>query len=605
MLVAMLCQAGVHDHPLPADSGSFFENLFKVYVPRQQCMYNEASVIWIHVVSDVLIAMAYFSIPIALVYFIRRRRDFTFGWIFAMFAAFILLCGTTHVFGAWAIWQPLYKIEGLVKLTTGLVSIATAIYLWKLMPVALALPSPEQLRAANTKLEGEIVERRKAEASQALLQAELEERVSARTRELAERNESLHRENAARVEAERERNALLASERSARRDAERANRTKDEFLATLSHELRTPLNAIQGWAQLLRRGDVERKEFEQGLEVIERNARIQTGLIEDLLDMSRILSGKLRLDVAAVDLPQVIQAAIDSIAPAAAAKEIRVQTVLDPRAGPVSGDAGRLQQVVWNLLSNAVKFTPKGGVVQVTLERVRSQVEVRISDTGIGIAPEFMPQLFERFSQGDPTTTRSGGGLGLGLSIVRHLVELHGGAVSAHSDGRAKGSTFVVSLPLLTHAEVSRPVDPAIAAGPRAPAGLSGVRVLVVDDEPDARHVIRRILEVCGAEVDVAESAEQGLLRIAERRPNVIVSDLAMPVVDGYAFLRRVRELPVENGGRIPAVALTALASSDDRRRALVAGFQMHIVKPVDPDELVAVVASVLGRFGSSNESGG
>jgi signal transduction histidine kinase/ActR/RegA family two-component response regulator len=592
----MLWQASSPEQASTVDSGSFFHDLFEVYVPRRQCMYNDTSVVWLHVVSDTLIATAYFSIPIALLYFLRRRRDLQFSWIFAMFAAFILLCGTTHIFGVWAIWQPLYKIDGLVKLVTAIASMATAIYLWKLIPIAIALPSPAELRAANAHLEHEIGERKKAQEAQSLLQRELENRVGIRTRELAERNLALQAENAARLQVERERNELLVSERSARHDAERANRTKDEFLATLSHELRTPLNAMQGWSQILRREGVTQRELDQGLEVIERNARIQTELIEDLLDVSRVLSGGLRLDVKVVDLPQVVRASVESIAPTAAAKQVHVEMVLDPRATPVSGDPNRLQQIVWNLLSNSVKFTPEGGRVAVSLKRVDSHAEIEISDTGVGIEAEFMPQLFERFRQSQPTTTRSSGGLGLGLSIVRQLIDLHGGTVSAHSDGRGKGATFVVRLPLLLHTVVPShgDVDRSSEDKTRERPDLRGARVLVVDDEPDSRQVVRHMLEVCGADVVMASSGEEGLLSFDAHLPHVIVSDLGMPGIDGHSFIQSIRERSPEKGGRTPAVAVTAMASLEDRRRALQSGFQLHIAKPVDPDELAAVVARLI-----------
>lgn len=588
-----------HEHATTSSSdGSFFSNLLESYTPRRACMNFEPEVIWLHVVSDTLIATAYFSIPLALIYFVRRRADLAFSWMFVMFATFILACGTTHVFGVWAIWQPLYKIDGLVKLATALVSIATAVQLWRLVPAALALPSPAQLREMNRKLESEIAERKRAQEVQLALQGELEERVAARTEELEARNRSLRNEIDARHEAERQRNELLASTRAARDEAERANRLKDDFLATLSHELRTPLNAIQGWAGLLRSGRIAPSEVDRGLEVIERNTAMQTQLIEDLLDMSRILSGKMRLDVQLVDLTQVVRAAVASIAPAAEAKGLRITAVLEPRVERIRGDPSRLQQVVWNLLSNAVKFTPKGGQVQVSLERVDSNLQIQVSDTGCGLDPAFMPRLFERFAQAETGHRRAGHGLGLGLSIVRNLVDLHGGTVSATSAGVGRGSTFVVSLPILSHPAAHAPLDPA-SIEPRSTANidLSGLAVLVVEDDPDARLVIQRILEVCGADVVTASSVDEAWARWNERRPDIVVSDIGMSDQDGYALARALRRLPASEGGHVPAVALTALASSEDRRRVLQAGFQMHVVKPVDPDELVAVVASHMGRL--------
>ncbi|HYB99901.1 MAG TPA: ATP-binding protein [Candidatus Limnocylindrales bacterium] len=401
---------------------------------------------------------------------------------------------------------------------------------------------------------------------------------------------------------EKEREILLANERAARSAAEHASRMKDEFLATLSHELRTPLTAILGWAQILRANEALTAEMSQGLEVIERNTRAQVQLIEDLLDMSRIVSGNIRLDVQPIDLTDVIRAAIDSVAPAAEAKGVRLQSVLDPNAACISGDAARLQQVAWNLLTNAIRFTPRGGRVQVFLERIDSHVELSVVDTGEGIAPDFLPHVFDRFRQADSSTTRRHGGLGLGLSIVRHLVELHGGTVRAHSAGLNKGTTFVVSLPLrviIQHVERSAGAAAARAAGMQAELpSLRGLRVLVVDDEADARELIARILQDAGAEVATAPSADEGIAAFLQHRPDVVLSDIGMPGEDGYSFVRRLRRLSSEDGGDTPAVALTAFARSEDRRLALMSGFQMHIAKPAEPSELVVVVANLAGRVG-------
>jgi CheY-like chemotaxis protein len=379
---------------------------------------------------------------------------------------------------------------------------------------------------------------------------------------------------------------------------------KDEFLATLSHELRTPLNAILGYAQLLRTGVMGQAELADGLEVIERNARAQTQIIEDLLDMSRIISGKVRLDVQPVNLVDVIEAAVRTVAPAADARGIRMQKILDPLAGPVSGDPNRLQQVFWNLLSNAIKFTPKGGRVQVVLQRVNSHVEVTVSDSGVGIKPEFLPYVFDRFRQADATAARRYGGLGLGLAIVKSLVELHGGSVHAASPGEGRGATFVVHLPLslLTHDHDSDHPGAKAVRRPGSPAeqfhaNLADVSILVVDDERDARELVRRLLVECDARVLTAASADEALpLLSADHRPDVLISDIGMPGVDGYEFIRRVRALGPDRGGAVPAVALTAFARSEDRTRAILAGYQMHVAKPVEPAELVAVVASLAGR---------
>jgi signal transduction histidine kinase/ActR/RegA family two-component response regulator len=400
-------------------------------------------------------------------------------------------------------------------------------------------------------------------------------------------------------DAQVEREMILESERSARAEAERANRVKDEFLATLSHELRTPLNAILGWAQVLRRrmkGDGS--EIGSGLEVIERNARLQAQLIEDLLDMSRITSGKIRLDLRPVDPAMVVDAAIESIRPAAASRGVRIESIIDP-TGPVLGDSGRLQQVLWNLLSNAVKFTPRGGQVTVSIHRSGSQVELSVADTGLGIRPEFLPHVFERFRQADGSTTRKHGGLGLGLAIVKHLVELHEGSIHATSPGEGQGATFAVSLPLTS------PRDSLSSADfRRASAGidgcettnLSGVKVLVVDDDNDARNFVRRLLIECKAEVRTAASGAEALEMIRQVRPDVLVSDIGMPGMDGYEFIRAVRA--GLDATALPAAALTAFARSEDRRRALLAGYQSHMAKPIEPAELLAVIASLAGRTG-------
>lgn len=395
-----------------------------------------------------------------------------------------------------------------------------------------------------------------------------------------------------------EREALLTSERAARSDAEHANRLKDEFLATVSHELRTPLNAILGWSQLL--GTIhDADSLNEGLEVIQRNARIQSQLIEDLLDMSRIISGKVRLDVQVVDLASVIEVAILSVLPAAEAKSIVVRKVLDPLAGPVSGDPTRLQQILWNLLSNAIKFTPKGGKVDVYLERVNSHVEITVRDTGAGINPDFLPIIFERFRQVDSSTTRRHSGLGLGLAIVKHLVELHGGMVRARSAGEGQGATFNVHLPVAPSRREPTREHP---TAPRAPQldcnqiDLAKVKVLVVDDEPDARTFVTKLLSECGATVQTATGADDAIHLISEFKPDIVVSDIGMPGKDGYAFVRELRSRDVEEGGQIPAIALTAFARSEDRTRALLAGYQIHVTKPIEPQELLVTVFSLARR---------
>ena len=696
-----------HLHAATA-GGSFFQDFFKVYTPRRVCMFYEQPVIWLHVISDLLVTLAYFSIPFALIYFIRRRKDMRFGPVAWMFAGFIFACGATHLIGVVDVWVPLYKLDGIVKSFTAVLSVGTAIALWKLMPLALAMPSASQLEAtvkqrtaelqkANHDLQEEararakdVTERKHAEL--ALAENELKFRQLANTipqlawmatadgnlfwyndrwyeytgstfesmqgwgwqkvhdeKELPRIIESWKKSLASgepfeetfplrRHDGEfrwhlsralplrdsdgrillwfgtdtdvteqrqmiQQRDDLLAREREARNSAEHASRMKDEFLATLSHELRTPLNAILGWAQLLRSGLTEKSEVEQGLETIERNARIQIRLIEDLLDISGIISGKLGIDVQTVTPVAFIKAAIASVSPAADAKAIRIETILDPKAGPISGDPNRLQQVIWNLLSNAIKFTPKGGKVQVILERVNSHLEISVADTGEGIPADFLPYVFDRFRQADASMTRNHGGLGLGLAIVKQLVELHGGSVRVKSAGLNLGATFIVVLPLkialhqTDDEERNHPESSGLVGNGTPSANLTGLNVLVVDDEPDARILLKQILAGVGATVVTAGSALEAMNLIGERRPDILISDIGMPEIDGYELLRRVKALATSSAEKIPAIALTAFARRQDRTRALHAGFLAHLAKPVEPAELIAVIASITGRI--------
>lgn len=395
---------------------------------------------------------------------------------------------------------------------------------------------------------------------------------------------------------------LLASERTAREEAERTGRMKDEFLATLSHELRTPLSAILGWSQLMQRSPLGLEESREGLATIERNARAQAQLIDDLLDMSRIISGKIHLQVQTVNLPTVVAAAIATVKHSAAAKRITVQTWLDPQAGPIAGDPNRIQQVVWNLLSNSIKFTPSGGTVTAELRRFENHAEISVSDTGAGIPAEFLPHVFERFRQADASTTRRHGGLGLGLAIVKQLVELHGGAISVSSEGTGKGCRFLIRLPLANSLALDDVTSDAVLTDesgilstqvePWTLPNLQGLCVLVVDDEPDARELVRRVLLECQAEVVVAKNGREALHMLQISPPEVLVSDIGMPEIDGYELIRRARA----RGFTAPAVALTAFARSEDRAQALAAGFQEHLTKPLEPRELAAAVAELTGR---------
>jgi CheY-like chemotaxis protein len=375
---------------------------------------------------------------------------------------------------------------------------------------------------------------------------------------------------------------------------------KDEFLATLSHELRTPLNAVLGWANILRHGNLQGEELEQGLDIIERNARVQARIIEDLLDMSRIISGKVRLDVQWIELSAVLNESIETLRSTAQAKGVYLQARLDPFARPIFGDPNRLQQVFWNLLNNAIKFTPKDGKVEVLLKQVSSEVQVSVIDTGEGIAPEFLPYIFDRFQQGDSSTTRRHGGLGLGLAIVKQLVELHGGNVRVQSDGLGKGATFNVRLPLTAvypepEKEGHLP-EATLRENPPIPeVSLADIQVLVVDDEIDARDLVKKLLEMAGAMVSTAGSASEAMGHILAGRPDVLICDIGMQEEDGYSLIRRLRGMEKKEEGVLPAVALSAYARSEDRTKAIRSGFQIHLAKPVEPAELLAVISSLAG----------
>ncbi|MEK6322625.1 MAG: ATP-binding protein [Acidobacteriota bacterium] len=418
--------------------------------------------------------------------------------------------------------------------------------------------------------------------------------------QLQQKARSLEVEIAERNEAEERLRISLTREQMARAEAEAANRMKDEFLATVSHELRTPLNAIIGWSHLLRSGRIDEATAGRAVETIERNARAQAQLIEDILDVSRVITGKLRLNIGPVDVASVINAAIDSVQLAADSKSIQLEVTLDPSARRVSGDSSRLQQVVWNLLSNAIKFTPSGGRVQVRLEHVHSNVQISVSDTGPGITSEFLPFIFDRFRQADGTSTRRHGGLGLGLAIVRHLVELHGGAVHADSHGDGLGATFTISLPLApaneraqSHGNAASFINEETDAGLHPLLSLDGIQVLLVDDDRGNLEILTVMLTERRANVQAVSSASEALEVLEWYKPDVLVSDLAMPGEDGYSLIGKVRALEAKNGKQTPAVALTAYVRVEDRARALTAGFNLFVAKPVEPNELIAAIANL------------
>jgi PAS domain S-box-containing protein len=691
------------------------------FIPHGHCYLWKPSLVWLHLISDATIALAYYSIPLTLFYFVRKRQDLPFHGIFLLFAAFIILCGTTHIAEIWTLWHPTYWLSGLIKAGTAVVSLFTAIELVPLIPQALTLPSPTQLQQANKALQTQIDERLRAEGELRQLQDELEQRVQMRTAELVQVNQQLqqeiderHRAEAAfrrseakfrrlvdadiigvvsadtqgaitdandafvkmmgytreeiltgkvqwdeitppelrhldapaieellaygahtpfekeyfhkdghrvpilvgsalleddsnsvisfilditeRKRAEAESEQLLKREQIARAEAEAANRIKDEFLAVLSHELRTPLSPILGWAKLLQTGNLTPEKQAIALQTIERNAKLQTQLIEDLLDISRILQGKLTLDVNPVDLASAIVAAKETMRLAAEAKSIQIKTELESPTELIMGDANRLQQVMWNLLSNAVKFTPAGGQIDIRLEYDQAAAEITVKDTGKGISPDFLPYVFDYFRQADSSITRKFGGLGLGLAIVRQIVELHGGAVQAESQGEGQGATFTIRLPLR---EVVLPTvsTPSFSCHN---SNLSGVNVLVVEDEADTRELVTVVLEQYGATVMAVASAEEALETFNQLTPDLLVSDIGMPGLDGYRFMRQIREMQQTQKRSIPAIALTAYVGEYNRQQALQAGFQHHLSKPVDPEALVKAISGLVNVRHSS-----
>ncbi len=558
------------------------------FVPHGHCYLWQTNLVSLHVVSDALIALAYYSIPITLFYLVRKRHDLPFEWVFLLFAAFIVSCGTTHILDIWTLWYPTYWVSGLVKAFTALISVIAAVQLFPLMPKVLALPSPAQLENANLALHAQVTERLRIEKELKRYQTQLESLVAERTQALTDANHTLQEEIIERRQIEEERNRLLTREQAARAEAEQANRIKDEFLAVLSHELRTPMGPILGWSKLLLGGKLDPMKSRIALTTIERNAKLQVQLIADLLDVSKILSGKLSLNVTAVDLNTVITAALETVQLAADAKTLQVQTLLPATASIVRGDVVRLQQVVWNLLSNAIKFMPIGGQIEVSLAHVDTQAQIRVKDTGKGISVSFLPYVFDHFRQEDGTTTRHFGGLGLGLAISRQIMELHGGRIWVESLGENQGATFTVELPLLrTPNLIENVADTALASLDDLP--LTNLRVLVVDDEPDSREIVAFVLEQAGAEVIAVGAAIAALQTLQSMHFDILISDIGMPEMDGYAFIQQVRQLQV--GEDILAIALTAYAGEVDQQQAILAGFQTHIPKPVEPEDLVSTVA--------------
>lgn len=698
------------------------------FIPHGHCYLWKTDLVLLHLISDTLIAIAYYSIPATLFYFVRKRQDLPFDWIFLLFSGFIVACGTTHLLAVWTLWHPNYWLSGFIKAVTAGISLITAVELISLVPNALAIPSPAQLEQANQQLHIQIQERLRVEAELRTYQNHLEELVTLRTNEITQTNEQLHQEIAERQrllelvrqseqryrylaeaipqlvwtsdakgecdyfnqnwceytgltleqslgsgwvaalhpddvskavhvwhnavnhgtvyeneyrfkraadasyrwqlarglplkdeqgdvvkwfgtctdiheqkEILEQRAQLLESEQAARAEAETANRVKDEFLAVLSHELRTPLNSILGWSRLLQSRQLEQTKISQALATIERNARLQVQLIEDLLDISRILRGKLVLNVTKIDLKAVVLAAIETMHLAAETKSIQIIPALEANLGQVMGDSARLQQVVWNLLSNAVKFTPRDGKVEVRLESVNNYAHIVVSDTGKGINPEFLPYVFDYFRQADSSSTRKFGGLGLGLAIVRKIVEIHGGIVTAASLGEDQGATFTVKLPLVPDdSSYVSDEEHSISSLNSKYSSLAGVKILVIDDDADSRDFLAYILEQESAEVRVATSALEGLDILAQSPLDILISDISMPDVDGYMMLRQLRTGTTEQNREIPAIALTAFARQYDQEQALAAGFQIHLPKPINAEELIAAIGKLLSKTTNS-----
>jgi signal transduction histidine kinase len=589
-----------------------FTRLFDTtgFIPRRSCGDWTPQLMAMHRVSDLMIWAAYLAIPLVLITIaFRRRRDIPFRGMFVLFGSFIVACGTSHLMEYIMFDQPLYRLAGVVKLFTAIVSWATVFALVPVVPLALAMRSPD----------------------------ELEEEIQARTVELQEANtvkdELLRREQAARQEAEaavkqaqmarvqaEEARQMAESARAeaeeARRQSERANRAKDEFLNTLSHELRTPLNSILGWSSLLRAGVLDSSTAEQAMESIERNTQTQAQLVEDLLDVSRITEGKLFLQREPLDFAAIVQVAVNSALPSATVKKLDIAATGSSGNCWVEGDSTRLQQVVWNLLSNAIKFTPQGGRIEVLLRCENEHVVLQVRDNGQGIEPEVLPHIWERFRQADSSTTRAHGGLGLGLAIVRSLVELHGGKVAAWSEGEGKGATFTVELPAGSQQPVPLNPTPATLRGQILMNGATAAsivknqrtdltavrevtenplrdqRILVVDDEPDTRNLIAMVLEQQGAQVKTADSGTQALELARDWQPQAMVSDIGMPYMDGYQLMQTLREEREETIW--PSLALTAYAAGEDREKALAAGFQNHLSKPVEPEHLVQAIRDLL-----------
>lgn len=535
-----------HDHSSGNPSDPFFTDLMKVYTPRQVCMYYEAPVIWLHVIADLLTAIAYYSIAVLLGYFVRRRTDLAFSWMFWLFSAFILACGTTHLFGVIDIWRPFYKVDGLVKLVTAILSVGTAVALWPLIPHALAMPGPGQLAAT----------------------------IEQRTAELAHTNQALR--------------SALGAAQEARGVAEEANKAKDHFLAVLSHELRTPLTPVLATVSMLQQRESFDADTLEHLEMVRRNVEMEARLIDDLLDVTRIAQGKVELDRRPVDLCTIIQRTAEVCLPDIEARELHFDIDWGERPHLVDADVARLQQVFWNLLKNAVKFTPLGGYVGVRCRRQGESVLVEVSDSGVGIEADVMPRLFKPFEQGERGTTRQFGGLGLGLTISKALVEIHGGSITAYSAGKGKGAIFKVLLPLAS--------EPASALGPTPEADRTGaaaesrsLHILFVEDHGDTSRIMKELLKKKGHEVQTAADVATALSLAKSRKFDLLISDLGLPDGSGWDLMQEL----VASGHGLPAIAISGYGMAADVQKSHEAGFAEHLTKPLNVNSLLAAVNRV------------
>jgi signal transduction histidine kinase len=521
--------------------------------PHGYCYLWQPGLVGVHVASDMLIGLSYVGISGTLIYLVwRGRRLLPFSWIFVWFGAFIVACGITHLMEVWTLWRPLFWLSADAKIVTALASVATAVVLPPLVP-----------RILNVIQQAHVSEQRRVALEGA--HEELERRVVERTAQLQ-----------------------AALER-----AEDAARSKEAFLSIVSHELRTPLNAILGWARMLNSGPGDDAFIQRGLSVIDRNAGIQAQLVEDLLDVSQLSAGTVRLALQPVDLARIVSDAVEVVRPAADAKQVEISLHKPPSLVSTLGEPRRLQQVVWNLLSNAVKFTPSGGQVWITVTQGGGEAVIEVRDNGIGIERGFMPHLFDRFSQADASSTRAHHGIGLGLAIARQLVELHGGTIGAASDGPGTGATFSVRLPIRAVADLKP--EPSSARS-RVSADLTGSRVLVVDDDPDTRDTLALMLARSGASVTTAASADEAFEQLHARDYDVLLSDLAMPSRDGYSLIEQIRQAANDKLRRLPAIAVSAHAREEERSRAIAAGFHLHVAKPVGPQELIGALSALLSR---------